>query len=35
MCETRELGIKLPHWHTLTFNDETRIQMRDECPKGR
>ena len=34
MCETRDLGIKWPHLHTLVFNDETRIQMRFECPKG-
>ena len=26
--ETRDLGITLPHWHTLIFSDETRIDMR-------
>ena len=25
MCETRHLGIKWPHWHTLVFGDETRV----------
>ena len=33
MCETRDLGIKWPHWHTLTFSDETRIDMRFVCPR--
>ena len=33
MCETRDLGIKWPHWHTLIFSDETRIDMRFVCPK--
>ena len=28
MCETRDLGIKWPHWHTLIFSDETKIDMR-------
>ena len=33
MCETRDLGIKWPHWHTLIFSDETRIDMRFVSPK--
>ena len=33
MCETRDLGIRWPHWHTLVVNDETRIDMRCVCPK--
>ena len=33
MCETRDLGIKWPYWHTLVFSDETTIDMR--VPKGR
>ena len=33
MCETRDLGIKWAHWHTLTFINETRIDMRFVCPK--
>ena len=33
MCETRDLVIKWSHWHTLVFNDETRIDMRCVCPK--
>ena len=32
MCETRDLGIKWPHWHTLIFSDETRIDMSFVCP---
>ena len=28
MCETRDLCIKWPHWHTLVFSDETRLDMR-------
>ena len=27
MCETRDLGIKLSHWHTLISSDETRIDI--------
>ena len=33
MCETRDLSIKWPHWHTLIFSDETRIDMRFVCPR--
>ena len=33
MCETRALGIKWPHWHTLIFEGEVRIDMRYVCPK--
>ena len=33
MCETRDMGIKWPHWHTLVFSDETRIDMRYVCPR--
>ena len=33
MCETRDLGITLPHWHTLIFEVEVRIDMRYVCPK--
>ena len=28
MCETRDLGIKWPHCHTLIFECEARIEMR-------
>ena len=28
MRETRDLGIKWPHWHTFIFSDDTRIDMR-------
>ena len=33
MCETRDLGIKWPYWHTLVFSSEIRIDMRYVCPK--
>ena len=27
MCETRDLGIKLPYWHTLIFGNDIKIDM--------
>ena len=33
MCETRDLGIGWPHWHTLTFQGDRRIDMKHVCPK--
>ena len=27
MCDTRDLGIKWPCWHTLVFDDEIKIDM--------
>ena len=33
MCETRDLGIKWPYWHTLIFGNDTKIDMRLVCPK--
>ena len=33
MCETRDLDVKWPHWHTLMFSDEIKIDMRFVCPK--
>ena len=33
MCETRDLGIKWPHWHTIIFSNDTKIDMRFVCPK--
>ena len=33
MCETRALGIKWPHWHTLIFSNDTKTDMRFVCPK--
>ena len=33
MCETRDLGKKWPHWHTLIFSDEIKIDMMFVCPK--
>ena len=32
MCETRDLGVKWPHWHTLIFEGQGRIDMRYVCP---
>ena len=33
MCETCDLGIRWPQWHTLMFSDEIKIDMRFVCPK--
>ena len=33
MCETRDLGIKWPHGHTLIFEGDRRLDMRHVCPK--
>ena len=33
MCETRDLRIKWPRWHTLIFSNDTKIDMRFLCPK--
>ena len=33
MCETTDLGIKWPHWQTLIFEGDRRIDMRHVCPK--
>ena len=33
MCETRDVGIKWPHRHTLMFDGDRSIDMRHVCPK--
>ena len=33
VCETRDLGIKWPHWHTLIFEGEVRVDVRYVCPR--
>ena len=33
LCETRDLGIKWSHWHTLIFEGEIRVDMSCVCPK--
>ena len=33
MCETRDLGIKWTHRHTLKFEGDRKIDMRYVCPK--
>ena len=33
MCETHDLGLKRPFWHTLVFGDEMKIDMRYVCLK--
>ena len=33
MCETRDLGVRWPYWHTLIFGNDTKIDMRFVCPK--
>ena len=32
MCETRDLGTKWPHWHTLLFEGQA-VDMRVVCPQ--
>ena len=33
VCETRHLGIKWPHWHTLLFEGQVALDMRVVCPQ--
>ena len=33
MCETRDLGIKWPHQHTLIFEGEVKVDIRYVCRK--
>ena len=33
MCETRDLGIKWPQWHTLIVEGQAQADMRYVCPK--
>ena len=33
MCETSNLAIKWPQWHTLIFEVQVRVDMRCVCPK--
>ena len=33
MCETRDLGIKWPQWHTLMFEGQETVDMRVVCPQ--
>ena len=33
MCETHDLGVKWPLWHTLIFEGDRSIDMRCVCPK--
>ena len=33
MCETRDLGMRWPQWHTLVFSNEITVDMRYMCPK--
>ena len=35
MCETRDLGMRWPQWHTLKCSDEMTIDMRHCVPKRR
>ena len=34
MCETCDLGIKWPRWHTLMVEGERNIDMRCVCSKN-
>ena len=33
MCETRDLGIQWPQWHTLLFEGRVAVHMREVCPQ--
>ena len=33
LCETRDLGIKWPQWHTLLVEGQVAADMRAVCPK--
>ena len=33
LCETRDLGIIWPYWHTLAFSDEKKVDVRYVCPR--
>ena len=32
MCESRDLGITWPPWHTLMFEEQVAVDMRVVCP---
>ena len=32
-CETRDFGIKWPHWHTLIFEEQLKVDIRVFCPQ--
>ena len=32
MCETREMGGDVAHWHTLISKGKIRVEMRYVCP---
>ena len=33
MCETHDLGITWPQWHTLMFEGQDTLDMRVVCPQ--
>ena len=33
LCETRDLDIESPHWHTLLFEGQVVVDMRVVCPQ--
>ena len=33
MCETRDLGMKSPQWHTLIIEGQEQVDLGDVCPK--
>ena len=33
MCETRDLRIKWPQWHTFMFQGQVGVDMRVVCPQ--
>ena len=34
MCDTRDLGVKWPHWHTLIFEGQIKIEEADGGSSG-
>ena len=32
-CETRDLGIMWPQWHTLLFEEQVAVDIRVVCPQ--
>ena len=33
MCETRDLGIQRPQWHTSLFDGQVTVDMSVVCPQ--
>ena len=33
LCETGDLGIKWPWWHTFIFEEQIKVDTRENCPQ--